>query len=407
MKSELIDNRQIRVFISSTFMDMAPERDYLVQNVFPILRRYCEERDVVFQEIDLRWGISEEESKQGKVVDICLQEIKNTQPFFIGLLGSRYGWTPDEKELEKISCNTNVFEDYPGVEEELKNGMSITEIEIQEGVLRAEKSGKEVNAYFYFRSDTPKMVVDEEFKEEPGSIADQKLQHLKGIIRKQNPDRVMEYDDVESLGHLVEKDFKNLVDKLFPQDEIPSEIEKIRLNQRIYLKKLCSVYISDTESENRINEFVDSAVREFLITGERGSGKSALLANWIQNRKENKNERIIYHFIGQGDEGDYRKISRRLIEEVQDIYELSSMATHEQTIIDSDSQKKELENLLFSIRGEDKLVIILDGVDKLSDNESKNFKWLPLFPDNGRIYIFNNKRRFNHRLFYKDQLHLY
>ena len=103
------ETRQIRIFISSTFRDMMAERDYLVTRVFPALRRYCGERDVSLYELDLRWGISEEESKQGKVVDICLKEIQDTRPFFIGLLGERYGSTLSEVERETISRKTRVF----------------------------------------------------------------------------------------------------------------------------------------------------------------------------------------------------------------------------------------------------------------------------------------------------------
>jgi hypothetical protein len=44
MKSDLIENRQIRIFISSTFQDMKDERDYLVQTTFPSLRTYCADR---------------------------------------------------------------------------------------------------------------------------------------------------------------------------------------------------------------------------------------------------------------------------------------------------------------------------------------------------------------------------
>jgi hypothetical protein len=54
------DSRQIRVFISSTFRDMQNERELLVKEVFPELRRVCDERFVTFTEVDLRWGIDED-----------------------------------------------------------------------------------------------------------------------------------------------------------------------------------------------------------------------------------------------------------------------------------------------------------------------------------------------------------
>ena len=89
MTNNLIDNRQIRVFISSTFRDMQDERNYLMKRTFPKLRKLAAKRDVTLTELDLRWGITEEESKSGKVVEICLREIENSIPFFIGIIGNR------------------------------------------------------------------------------------------------------------------------------------------------------------------------------------------------------------------------------------------------------------------------------------------------------------------------------
>jgi hypothetical protein len=56
--------RQIRVFVPSTFCDMAAERDQLVKFVFLQLRRMCESRGVVYSEVDLRWGITDEQSAE-------------------------------------------------------------------------------------------------------------------------------------------------------------------------------------------------------------------------------------------------------------------------------------------------------------------------------------------------------
>ena len=67
--------RTIRFFISSTFRDMQQERDELVKRVFPVLRRKCEERGVTWGEVDLRWGISDEQSAEGEVLPVCLAEI--------------------------------------------------------------------------------------------------------------------------------------------------------------------------------------------------------------------------------------------------------------------------------------------------------------------------------------------
>ncbi len=81
-----ISDRVIRVFVSSTFRDMQGERDELVLKIFPQLRWLCEERGMTWGEIDLRWGISDEQKADGQVLPICLEEIKRCRPYFIGLL---------------------------------------------------------------------------------------------------------------------------------------------------------------------------------------------------------------------------------------------------------------------------------------------------------------------------------
>ena len=47
-------------------------------------------------EVDLRWGVTDEQKAEGAVLPICLAEIELSRPYFIGLLGERYGWVPDE-----------------------------------------------------------------------------------------------------------------------------------------------------------------------------------------------------------------------------------------------------------------------------------------------------------------------
>lgn len=137
-----IDDRVIRVFISSTFRDMMRERDLLVKQVFPALRRICAKRFVTFTEVDLRWGITEEQAAEGKVLPLCLAEIERSRPYFIGLLGERYGWIPD-------TIPSYVIENEPWLKEHLHDRKSVTELEILHGVLNnPEMRG---HSFFYFR----------------------------------------------------------------------------------------------------------------------------------------------------------------------------------------------------------------------------------------------------------------
>jgi tetratricopeptide (TPR) repeat protein len=393
MKKDILENRQIRIFLSSTFRDMQAERTYLVTRVFPALRRYCEERDVSIFELDLRWGISEEEAKQGKVFDICLKEVRKTKPFFIGLLGERYGWAPTEEERKSMAENTTVFKDFPWVADELAKGASITEIEFQEGVLR---STEKMEAYFYLRS--PRMETPAEFREDADSHEGIKLRELKKALREQNVYPVKEYDSIEQLGALVEKDFKALVDELFPEGAL-SPLEKERHEQHIFLVNKTRVYVPNPAREARLDEFVDGTESAIVISGESGMGKSALIADWVNKRlqKKKENEKIIYHFIGASQsEGDYRKITKRLINEIRDIYgipapeeEARQIAAGPETKNQTDKQTEELQNLVFSIAGNEKLIIALDGIDRLDNTDNaKLLNWLPS-PSQNVKFIFS------------------
>ena len=116
-------NRQVRVFVSSTFRDMHEEREYLVKHVFPEIRRRCRERQVDFVDVDLRWGVTEEQAERGEVLPVCLAEIDRC-PYFIGLLGERYGFVPE-------SIDPGLEKSRPWLKEHREQ--SITSLEIVHG----------------------------------------------------------------------------------------------------------------------------------------------------------------------------------------------------------------------------------------------------------------------------------
>jgi hypothetical protein len=136
--------RHIQAFLSSTFLDMRAERDYLAAMVFPRMRRYCEARGVVWNEVDLRWGIPEENVADGSVVRLCLTEVDRCRPFFIGLIGDRYG--------SAVELPHDVVGQFPWLSEYA--GCSVAELEVVHGFLRNPAEG--TFARFYFRaSDSP------------------------------------------------------------------------------------------------------------------------------------------------------------------------------------------------------------------------------------------------------------
>ena len=137
--------KEYRFFISSTFMDMQKERDILREEVFPELELYAKKYGVYVSFVDLRWGIQTEDCANDdeasfKIFKTCFEEIDESKPFFIGLLGDRYGWIPDISKLPlELDSRYKDFTKY--------NGKSITEVEMLYAI---EKYGIDKDASFIY-----------------------------------------------------------------------------------------------------------------------------------------------------------------------------------------------------------------------------------------------------------------
>ncbi|ELU09567.1 hypothetical protein CAPTEDRAFT_227456 [Capitella teleta] len=96
----------VRIFLSSTFSDYKSERNLLAKEVYPRLRDRCAAIDLDFQVVDLRWGVTQEASNDHLVEDLCFNEIEQCKrlsrgPFFVGMLGNRYGFHPLPREIHQ------------------------------------------------------------------------------------------------------------------------------------------------------------------------------------------------------------------------------------------------------------------------------------------------------------------
>ena len=380
-------DRQIRIFISSTFMDMNEERDYLITKVFPRLQAEAVKRDVSVVPVDLRWGVTEEESKTGKVIQICLQEIENSHPFFIGLIGNRYGWCPTMEEVKKNKYLKDNWGKW--LEKDIKDGLSVTEIEMQYGVLRRIQNKKKepfykrwfrkersddgndkLHAYFYIRKNC-----------KPESENADKLQRLKDGIRKNKTYPVYDYDSPESLGQQVEKDFMTLLDRLYPQKSL-SRLEKEQMAQTAFLKSRTSIYIPTISNMEVLDAFLfDKEKRNLVITGESGMGKSALLANWILRHENDNSYNIIYHFVGYGSGAESSQhILEHLNDEIRSHYNVTQKEDNNRNLFE------QLEYAYSQIYDQKPFIIVLDGINQLSDvGDAKLLNWLPNPPQNGKM----------------------
>lgn len=277
----MIDNPNIKVFISSTFRDLNIERDYIVQKIFPEIRAELDGINV--SEVDLRWGITDEESREKRVVDLCLQYLYESKPFFVGILGERYGSTisPDNVELSPL-----VSDAYPHVWDDLNAGLSITEIEILNGVLRAPRERKLNAIFFIMETDKPYMGEDNQ--------KFQKLQSLKKRIKEQTDYPFYIYNDLEDLDKLKKFILDNLDNKHISRNTSNK-------NTVFFQNNLCLEHYRRLKPHNlaildHLIPVLERAKPVAILEGIEGSGKSSLVAQLGSTYKGS--DRIFLHMYG-------------------------------------------------------------------------------------------------------------
>jgi nephrocystin-3 len=365
------DSRTVRIFLSSTFRDFAEERDLLVRKVFPELRRKCRERQVEMVDVDLRWGITEKEAQQGKVLPICLAEVDRSRPWFMGFIGERYGWVPAPEQFDPA-----IVQEQPWLEEH-RGGKSVTELEILHGVLNNPKMAG--RAFFYFRDSNWSKKKGGSYISE-GSEEKAKLEGLKGRIRQSGFPVLENYPSPEVLAERVKEDLWKLIDEAYPESEVPDALTRERMAHEAYGTTRRRLYLGGEAYFRALDEAMKAkAFRQVLITGQSGGGKSALVANWVaQWSRKHPKTAVIVHHLGSGlDAADPVRMAVRLMREI-------SRLTGDEFKPESDPDKQ-LEQLpqwlalasAWAQRSKRELLIVLDGLDKVSDR--KHLRWFPSF----------------------------
>lgn len=369
--------RSVRVFVSSTFRDMQAERDELVKRTFPKLRRLCESRDVTWGEVDLRWGITDEQKAEGKVLPICLEEIRNCRPYFIGLLGERYGWVPDEVDAD-------VVERHPWIAG--CPDASVTELEIRHGALN--DPAEAADAFLYFRS--PKYVDGLPSEEralclEPDPDRRQRLADLKDRIRTSGLPVRENYPDAETLGQLVLDDLTAVIERDFPEGSQPDWLDREMAEHLLFARSRAHVYVARDEYFRQLDAHEAGEGPPLVLLGESGSGKSALLANWVLRHDPAAGPTPIVHFVGATPlSADWTVLVRRIIGELGRRLDLALDVPDA-----TEALRAAFASALHKAAARGRVVLVIDALNQLEDRDgAPDLVWLPTgIPANVRLVL--------------------
>ena len=65
---------------------MEAEREEFTKTYWPKIDSFCKRKGLQFVPVDMRWGITEELSKNNQTINVCLKEIDRSD-MFVGFFG--------------------------------------------------------------------------------------------------------------------------------------------------------------------------------------------------------------------------------------------------------------------------------------------------------------------------------
>jgi len=390
--------KTVRVFISSTFRDMHAERDHLIRVVFPELRERLEAHHVHLVDIDLRWGVTREQADNDLVLDLCLEEIDRCRPFFVGILGQRYGWVP-------ASFPDPAVQQYGWIQG--MTGRSITELEILHGVLNNPKMvGRSL---FLFRKDDYLADVPEDVQrdvyldEHPDKLEAIKEKIVDYCERSGTP--LHRYDcrwdpeclspedgrrgrvvGLEQFGEWVRDELWEGITREHPQtrEELPEPAvpgtaewlpEEQDYHER-FVESRTQVYVGRDGVHQELLEHLEGGSNApLLLVGGSGTGKSAILARlWQEWTRGHPGDFCLGHFVGASPfSANLRLMLRRFCLALAKHFRLEPQVPEE-----VEKLPAAFRDFLGSVPDGQRAVLIIDAVNQLdAESRAHEMRWLP------------------------------
>lgn len=394
----------VYLFLSSTFNDMHAERDYLTKFVFPELREWCARRRLEFVDIDLRWGITDEDSTQNhRTLAICLENVERCRPLFLALLGQRRGWVPAPNEVDP-----DLLQHYPDLAQQI--GLrSITELEIWKAV-----HDEQIRGIFFLRDPAALngMPDEPEFRLNyrnaallPGTDTvvpnnDQEAHHeafrrwaatqtrypaLTYTARWDSSLPMPEMRDIAVAGQVfprletgrltnftcggtpwrevVMRELKKQIAAAFPdhteQPPLRGLAGELEVQER-HLQRQSDNYL-ELPGQYDIIPGPARFLRVFALCAAAGSGKSAYLAHYIQKQ----NEQIYYRFCGISEDSSREcELLYSLAEQWYREGRLSHLPGHDQF-------PAVFPSLFCEAAAHSPITVVIDGLDELDNGEAQ------------------------------------
>lgn len=387
-------------FISSTFRDMQSERDIISKNVLPRLQFMTNERGVSVSFTDLRWGINTEKLDESKglekILDVCVRKIDSSHPYFIVLIGDRYGTVPSAEVVESF-LNSSSGKAFSRNE---VAGKSVTALEISYATNHLSRNASE-GLIICMREVSEPDSLPPHMRDRllPGTQEErEKVEKLKKELCERFPDSILRYkvswdpeaNNLKGLnefeGRLYDLIVRKIRRALPPGPVSPQEIRRLKAEQ--LLRQCNEIRIPFSEADEIYRQFFSSG-RILMIFGKTGSGKTMQLSTLAQ-MAQNSGDHVVPLLEPLVNESG---IVNEFLRDV--LYNLppEKYAFHQDAHLNEESAstaslRNKAEELIDDASKTGKVIFLIDDLDEYDENTRiKLIRELPLGNDHVRIAI--------------------
>ncbi|XP_026169954.1 telomerase protein component 1 [Mastacembelus armatus] len=380
----------VRVFISSTFRDMHAERDMLVRNVFPELRRRAAPHCLYLQEVELRWGVTEEES--GRTTQLCLSEVCRSH-MMVGILGERYGLVPPRPVLPDLPQYSWLASAPPG--------LSITEMEIRQfQALYPDTSHQRMFCYFRDPNIIKSVPLAWRSHFAPESKeAESKMVSLKNRIRTSDVKVTENYPcewggvvegnpylkHLEDFGKAVLEDLWMAVVQQFVEEDDEAEAASDVTEQEVHQEALQRQFFGRAKLLSGAVEMVEQVQTKggiMVVEAGPGEGKTvfmAALANalrtGVKSRRNLVCDVISYSTAASQSAQSEENLLRCFVQWFRKMKDAEKKSPLPHTYRDL---LREFHSTLSDMKKKKPLVLLVDGVDLVQDGRGQlSSDWIP------------------------------
>ena len=380
--------RTITIFISSTFSDMQGERDYLKYFVFPSVEDELKKNAVKLRIIDLRWGVNtldttmNENEVESEILRVCFDEIDRSRPFFLGLLGERYGWVPTSTATREISNKYKI-----------SNKQSITSMEIEYAMLN---NLQPLNCIFFERHPDSYEKIDDNHRElyqESEQTNADKLNQLKLSVKEHlakinKSHNYQTYNVIWNDGKFANfEDFGEKVRVLLLNEikeyiqEYANEIETLKaVNDRTAQEEFLHRYSEILIERDIFKDIQNKLTNEnngIILTGKPGQGKSSTYTYLVRSLTKLPPDNFLVLFHSTRANNSSVKIPEMLKRWNCEIESFLSIK-HNNDLQDVAQNKNYFHTLLKKIPSSIKVILLIDSLEGFVNDETA--KYLTFFP---------------------------